>query len=222
MRFSLKSKFLFTSCIVIISVLSCIVSFFSLWIALPIMQKNGIPPFDYIGVTVAILALLVTLLIGWNIWSTIDVKNSVDARIDIFKSELKEQEGSVLKTVDVVGKLADQVNKDRYINQAIQAMGMALFSQSVNYYSQCYLSTIKALWNWTQIEGQDDYVKSMIDECVNKLSFYYSLAEQKGLDLKTKDEIDTLSRDIIMSKSENFDETQRKQFVSVELLREKT
>lgn len=33
--------------------------------------------FDYLGVIVALLALMVTLMVGWNIWQTIDAKNSI-------------------------------------------------------------------------------------------------------------------------------------------------
>lgn len=35
--------------------------------------------FDYIGVIVGILSLLVTLLIGWNIYSTIDIKEQIQS-----------------------------------------------------------------------------------------------------------------------------------------------
>lgn len=51
-----------------INAISCIVL---LCIICPRVKNLG---FDYIGVVVTILALLVTLLIGWNIWSMIDIK----------------------------------------------------------------------------------------------------------------------------------------------------
>lgn len=58
--------------IVALSILSLVVSIIALCISLP---RVNLLNFDYLGLLVGILALLVTTLIGWNIYSLIDVKN---------------------------------------------------------------------------------------------------------------------------------------------------
>lgn len=67
-----------------INAISCIVL---LCVICPRVENLG---FDYMGVIVAILALLVTLLIGWNIWSMIDIK-SIRKEFDTLRYEFQRQ-----------------------------------------------------------------------------------------------------------------------------------
>lgn len=66
----MKSKTSFIP--VVLSILSLIASIVALCVAIP--RANAIN-FDYLGLLVGILALLVTALIGWNIYNLIDVRN---------------------------------------------------------------------------------------------------------------------------------------------------
>lgn len=68
----------------VVNAISCIVL---LCIVCPRVENLG---FDYVGVIVAILALLVTLLIGWNIWSMIDIK-SIRKEFDALHYESQRQ-----------------------------------------------------------------------------------------------------------------------------------
>lgn len=45
-------------------------------------DKTVVLGFDYIGVIVGILALLVTFLAAWNIWKTIDSKNEIQRAVE--------------------------------------------------------------------------------------------------------------------------------------------
>lgn len=54
-----------------LSAIAIIVSIIAICIACPHVPELG---FDYQGVIVGILALLVTMLIGWNIFSIIDIR----------------------------------------------------------------------------------------------------------------------------------------------------
>lgn len=67
-----------------INAISCIIL---LCVICPRVNNLG---FDYIGVVVAILALLVTLLIGWNIWSMIDIKG-IRKEFDTLNYEFQRQ-----------------------------------------------------------------------------------------------------------------------------------
>lgn len=58
-----------------LSVIAIIVSVIAICIACPHVPELG---FDYQGVIVGILALLVTMLIGWNIFSIIDIRKIRD------------------------------------------------------------------------------------------------------------------------------------------------
>lgn len=66
---------------VIISAIALILSTISVCY---VFQRDGKPPFDYQGVFVAIFSLLVTLLIGWNIFSVINIDNIISDKIIIF------------------------------------------------------------------------------------------------------------------------------------------
>lgn len=54
--------------------------------------------FDYLGVIVALLALMVTLMVGWNIWQTIDAKNAIKD----FEEKTKNYEQDLQNKVDAV------------------------------------------------------------------------------------------------------------------------
>ena len=59
----------------LISLLALLVSIITLCLVKPHCSELG---FDYQGVIVGILSLLVTALIGWNIYTTIDLKGKID------------------------------------------------------------------------------------------------------------------------------------------------
>lgn len=55
----------------VLSIVSVVISIIAICISCPHKAELG---FDYQGVIVGILALLVTMLIGWNIYSIIDIR----------------------------------------------------------------------------------------------------------------------------------------------------
>lgn len=59
----------------ILSGIAIIISIVAICVACPHNKDLG---FDYQGVIVGVLSLLVTILIGWNIYSIIDMKNTKD------------------------------------------------------------------------------------------------------------------------------------------------
>lgn len=66
-------KYEATSLLVAASLIACSISFISLWFSLPILKDaDGMPNYDHQDVIVGILSLLVTLLLGWNIFQLID------------------------------------------------------------------------------------------------------------------------------------------------------
>ena len=58
------------------SIAAIICSVVAICVSLPSAPELGI---DYIGVIVGILSLLVTMLIGWQIWNTIAIEKKIKA-----------------------------------------------------------------------------------------------------------------------------------------------
>lgn len=59
--------------------------------------------FDYLGVIVALLALMVTLMVGWNIWQTIDAKSNVKAfadKTENYDRDLQEKADCIKKELE--------------------------------------------------------------------------------------------------------------------------
>lgn len=74
-----KSMYNVASCMVVVSIISTTVSIFALILAFPHYENAT---YDYHGGLVTILAILVTVLIGWNIYSIVDFnrrKNEVSS-----------------------------------------------------------------------------------------------------------------------------------------------
>lgn len=59
-------------------IISVIISITSLAIVSP---RNKNLDFDYIGVIIGLLSLIVTILIGWQIYSTINIKNMISKEV---------------------------------------------------------------------------------------------------------------------------------------------
>ena len=83
------------SCIsIILSIVALVVSLLLMFPCLPRILSNEELQFDYIGAIVGILALLVTVLIGWNIYQLVDmkdIKKNYETSIDAIKNEFDKR-----------------------------------------------------------------------------------------------------------------------------------
>lgn len=110
--------------------------------------------FDYIGFIIGVLSLLVTVLIGWNIYSVIDLRN--------IKSELEEVKSDSLfnsyKTSTVVFvSMSDFYQRNNDVN-------------NVFYYNVLTLSSASKYGNMELANELIDILKQNKDP--NQLSFY--------------------------------------------------
>lgn len=64
-----KTLYNVASCLVACCILACVLAFAAICIAFP---RKGAVDFDYMGIIVGILSLLVTVLMAWNIYTVID------------------------------------------------------------------------------------------------------------------------------------------------------
>lgn len=79
-----ETKYNVASCLVVISIITCALSLIAIFIAYPI--RSCCRP-DANSVTVTILSILVTLLIGWNIIYAINSKENIKKEIEKYVDE---------------------------------------------------------------------------------------------------------------------------------------
>jgi hypothetical protein len=72
----------------LITAINAIICTILLCVVCPRIDNLG---FDYMGVVVAIFALLITMLIGWNIFSTLDFRKEVFAKIEECRKQFKHE-----------------------------------------------------------------------------------------------------------------------------------
>lgn len=110
--------------------------------------------FDYIGFIIGVLSLLVTVLIGWNIYSVIDLRN--------IKSELEEVKSASLfdsykTSATVFGAMSDFYQRNSDVN-------------NVFYYNVLTLSSASKCGNTDLVNKLIDTLKQNINS--SHLSFY--------------------------------------------------
>ena len=72
----------------LLSIISIIISIIAICISCYRTNNLG---FDYLGLLVGILALLVTIILGWNIYTAIHLNEIMDNKINEAKTEAKNK-----------------------------------------------------------------------------------------------------------------------------------
>lgn len=75
-RWDATSMYNIAVCLVVASIISGTISFLAIWVALPNSKEVD---FTHQDVVVDILGMLVTILIGWNILSVVDIKKKAES-----------------------------------------------------------------------------------------------------------------------------------------------
>lgn len=105
---------------IVLSVCSLIANYIGLcWMFPRIVQGNNLG-FDYMGVVVGILALLVVFTVSWQIYNAVEVKkeldNARDERIRL-NEEMNNRLSAVVSNVcDYMGDIAEMVSKSKEAN----------------------------------------------------------------------------------------------------------
>jgi hypothetical protein len=84
-KWSKTSSYNVAGCLVVSSIIAGTISFLAVWIALPNSNKVD---YTHQDVVVDILGVLVTVLIGWNILSVVDIKKKAE-KIDTISDDLE-------------------------------------------------------------------------------------------------------------------------------------
>ena len=105
------------------SIAAIICSVVAICVSLPSAPELGI---DYIGVIVGILSLLVTMLIGWQIWNVIAIDKKIDGKV-------KQTSDSLTESINVTKKeMIEYIEKANEKSQT-EIMTSLLFIQGDNF-----------------------------------------------------------------------------------------
>ena len=143
-----------------LSIAAIICSVVAICVSLPSAPELGI---DYIGVIVGILSLLVTMLIGWQIWNVI----AIDKRID---GKVKQTSDSLTESINVTKKeMIEYIEKANEKSQT-EIMTSLLFIQGDNFLFKSqfenallrYLDVISDIIEKPYIENYSDAINACI------------------------------------------------------------
>ena len=83
-----------------LSITAIICSVVAICVSLPTKETLGI---DYIGVIVGILSLLVTMLLGWQIWNTIAIEKKIKEEVNQASTLLKQDINKFREDLSISG-----------------------------------------------------------------------------------------------------------------------
>lgn len=143
-----------------LSIAAIICSVVAICISLPSAPELGI---DYIGVIVGILSLLVTMLIGWQIWNVIAIDKKIDGKV-------KQTSDSLTESINVTKKeMIEYIEKANEKSQT-EIMTSLLFIQGDNFLFKSqfenallrYLDIISDIIEKPYIENYSDAINACI------------------------------------------------------------
>ena len=143
-----------------LSIAAIICSVVAICVSLPSAPELGI---DYIGVIVGILSLLVTMLIGWQIWNVIAIDKKIDGKV-------KQTSDSLTESINVTKKeMIEYIEKANEKSQT-EIMTSLLFIQGDNFLFKSqfenallrYLDVISDIIDNPYIENYSDAINACI------------------------------------------------------------
>lgn len=143
-----------------LSIAAIICSVVAICVSLPSAPELGI---DYIGVIVGILSLLVTMLIGWQIWNMIAIDKKIDGKV-------KQTSDSLTESINVTKKeMIEYIEKANEKSQT-EIMTSLLFIQGDNFLFKSqfenallrYLDVISDIIEKPYIENYSDAINACI------------------------------------------------------------
>jgi len=131
---------------------------------LPRILSNKELQFDYIGAVIGVLSLIVTFLVGWNIYTVMDVKHTINKMEDIYK-----------KMENMYNSLQRQIIVESNRNALLTFQSMAnLYTKNDDYDNLFYFNilSINAAFKSLQDETAYRLMRDTLDLPKSELSFY--------------------------------------------------
>lgn len=169
--------------------------------------------FDYVGVILAIFSILVTLLVGWQIFNSIDFKDKIDKKIENQYSELKNELDSKSKELIKEINEKSEISAKNSLFVSLCQLGTAFnhckaettvsdgSENKGQKFNEIDAISIQVLFNALSIykeSMEDDLSKEAFNNCMIKLKEY---AKNKAvLVVNSKDEYDFFTHTAINTK----------------------
>ena len=166
-----------------LSIAAIICSVVAICVSLPSAPELGI---DYIGVIVGILSLLVTMLIGWQIWNVIAIDKKIDSKITKVNTSLKVEIDVTKKDlIAYIQKESEQNNDEISVALLVlQADGLLMTSL----YEDALFCYLSALSKAVDLEVLSKGSSLRVDYCLTKIKSALQLvdkAKMKAIGSKT-------------------------------------
>lgn len=166
-----------------LSIAAIVCSVVAICVSLPSSPELGM---DYIGVIVGILSLLVTMLIGWQIWNVIAIDKKIDNKITQVNNSLRVEIDVTKKDLIAYIQKENEQNNSEFdvailVLQADGFVATSLYEDALF----CYLS---ALSKAVDLEVLSRGSSLRIDYCLTKIKIALQLVDKakiKEIDSKT-------------------------------------
>lgn len=160
------------ACLVVSSIIAGTISFLALWLALPNVKGVG---YTHQDVVVDIFGVLVTVLMGWNIISVVDIKRKAE-KIDCISEDLENVISGIIQLS--IHSFTLRPDKDAIIDSCFITLGKVLECDNESVRKAATKEILDVLHNVKQSykEGENVYIYKD-----RKLVYQYVLSKVDGV-----------------------------------------
>ncbi|MGN0033428.1 MAG: hypothetical protein ACI358_06620 [Candidatus Limimorpha sp.] len=144
-----------------------------------IFPRSDNQEFDYSGIIVGILSLLVTLLVGWNIWTAIDLKNEMknaNKQIDDFYSNIQKKQKELDYKITELNRKQETIKNFGYAITDFCQVYTKLEPPKKDYF-ETYCKSLSSLRNFIKT---DENLNWYANACISNMSEALRLAKEKN------------------------------------------
>ena len=172
--------------------------------------------FDYIGAVIGVLSFLVTILLGWNIYSALDIKKEVFG----FKKDVSKHIDEIERKCGDLDVVLNEVDNLRIKTEEYN-MGSIAFVQGVvmmkdkgdNRYDIMYGLFISSMLHFLRCDNQ---IADHLDRCMDNMEQCLNFMKQKTYDER---KINEAFSEILRSSSSEFSDERKRRFYSLDAKR---
>lgn len=208
-----KSTLRVAECLVVTSIITCTVSVFAIWIALPEIKDGIKPSYDHQDVLIGILSILVTVLLAWNIYSAIDAKRkieNIEKYNKNFRKGINKEIEKLQKDSKLLHELIAEGRSATSCSWGVISSSNGLPLQSYSYFQDALYYSLDS--GDGMVESNTDLFLVLMENVIPSLKIKTMLTEKDISNInKIKERMDY----IILHPNKNFTSTQRERFALI-------
>lgn len=176
--------------IIIINLAFAIINITSLCIIFPRTKELG---FDYIGVIVGVLSVLVTVVLGWQIFNTISIERTLNKKLNNASKTLKSEIDNKLSDVSL------EIDDKRYASNVMSLYQSSCSAYLLKEYDFAFWLALDAMSHYSKIKNKstisnNEYANMvyLLEKCIgsvikvkfldiNQINEYIACASNLGL-----------------------------------------